>query len=55
MISFLANRHYLELTKVLPTEINHEVPSTVYYETFMNPKTLKLLSKEKDPTTRIIK
>lgn len=52
MISFLANRHYLELTKVLPSDINHEIPPTVYYKTFMNPKTLKLLQKEADPIIR---
>lgn len=47
MISYFANRHYSELSKVLPPEFNKDQPSIIYYKTFINQDTLKLLEQNK--------
>ena len=43
MISYLSNRHYLELNSILPPEFNRDQPTTLYYKTFIDQNTLNLL------------
>ena len=54
MISYLSNRHYLELNSILPPEFNRDQPTTLYYKTFIDQNTLNLLQKNKEVTHKTL-